>query len=96
MILSFCVCVRLNPHLGGVDSSLLEGAVAGILRAHVAIFAPVTGEVSVNTGQAPGVGENVGQRGENIWDLIFNICNNHLLIIIIIQKKVSCSVSSYP
>lgn len=55
VLVHVCVCVKLDPHLWGVDSSLLEGAVAGVLRAHVAIFAPVTGEVSVNTGQAPGV-----------------------------------------
>lgn len=54
---AFCAFARLNPHLRGVDSSLQEGAVAGVLRAHVAIFAPVTGEVSVNTGQAPAAGE---------------------------------------
>lgn len=59
----FCVFAHLNPHLRGVDSSLQEGAVAGVLRAHVAIFAPVTGEVSVNTGQAPGAGER--RRREN-------------------------------
>lgn len=54
--LLFCVCICVS-HLRGVDSSLLEGAVAGVLRAHVTIFAPVTGEVSINTGQAPGVSE---------------------------------------
>lgn len=43
-----------DAHLGRVDPALLEGAVAGVLRAHVAVFAPVAGEVGVDTGQAPG------------------------------------------
>lgn len=47
----------LALYLRGVDSSLLEGAVAGVLRAHVAVFAPVAGEVPVDAGQAPATRE---------------------------------------
>lgn len=57
MLACALVCARSKTHLRGVDASLLEGAVAGVLRAHVAIFAPVAGEVSSHTGQAPGAGE---------------------------------------
>ena len=60
----FSVCGRLNPHLRVIDSPILEGAVAGIVCARVLIFAPVTGEVPINAGQAPVAGENVKNRGQ--------------------------------
>lgn len=41
------------PHLGGVDSALLEGAAAGVVGAQVAIFAPVTAEGAVDAWQTP-------------------------------------------
>lgn len=62
--LILCVRAHSNPYLRGVDPALLEGAVTGILCAHVPIFAPVTGEVSVHTGQTPAAGENVRSREE--------------------------------
>lgn len=74
----FCECACSSPHLRGVDSSLLEGAVVGILRAHVAILAPVTGKVSINTGEAPGAGENVRDRGGKIGGLmLFEAIKTH-------------------
>lgn len=53
-------------YLRRVDSSLLKGAVAGVLRAHVSIFAPVTGEVPVHTGQAPAGGKKKSGGGTEV------------------------------
>lgn len=61
LVLSVVVVVVFS-YLGRVNPSLLEGAVAGILRAHVSIFAPVTGEVPVHTGQAPAGGKKKVRR----------------------------------
>lgn len=58
------VCAHWNPHLRSVDSSLLEGAITSTLCAHVPVFAPVTGEVSINTGEAPAADEKVGNARE--------------------------------
>ena len=56
-----CMCVLVvKRHLRRVHPALLEGAVAGVLRAHVAVFTPVTREVPVHTGQTPG---GRGERG---------------------------------
>lgn len=57
-------CTRWKAYLWGVYSSLLEGAVAGILCAHVAIFAPVAGEVSIDAGQAPAASKERRKEAE--------------------------------
>lgn len=44
--------MRHPSYLRHVDASLLEGAVVGVLRADVAILAPVAGERAVDTRQA--------------------------------------------
>lgn len=51
-----------GSYLGRVDSALLEGAVAGVLRAHVAVLAPVAGEVPGDAGQAPAGGDKEKER----------------------------------
>lgn len=59
-----CVCVCVgggDTHLGHVDEAFLEGAVVGILGAHVTVLTPVARERAVDTRQAPG-GEDGGDR----------------------------------
>lgn len=75
-----CVCTCSKPYLWGVDSSLLEGAVAGILCAHVAIFAPVAGEVSVDTGQAPAASQNRRKKGWGFHDLCIYFTRDFLCL----------------
>lgn len=45
-------CIR-QTDLGHVDAALLEGAVVGIVGAHVAVFAPVAWKGSIHTGETP-------------------------------------------
>lgn len=44
--------IQRDSYLGDVDTSLLEGAVIGVLGAHVAVLAPVAREGAVHTGEA--------------------------------------------
>lgn len=49
---AICTNPQCESYLGDVDASLLERAVVGVLRAHVAVLAPVAWERAVYTGEA--------------------------------------------
>lgn len=59
---------RRGSYLRRVDSALLEGTVAGVLRAHVAVFAPVAGEVPRHARQAPAGGDRGRMDRVRQWE----------------------------